>query len=138
MAALARPIGAGGQPTSRHVWPEPLAQRVQDAELPQRRALILRFEAWARTAGESWLNVVGWAPLVSTWRGGGRGSPREVRGHAPTRLHDAVCASDGRLRMCGGCAGPGARELVRLVAGAPAVRKGGAHHGRHDRAPGRA
>ena len=48
MAALARPIGAGGQPTSRHVWPEPLAQRVQDAELPQRRALIVRFEAWAR------------------------------------------------------------------------------------------
>ena len=35
IAAHAAPIGSGGQPTSRHVWPEPLALQVVDGGLAQ-------------------------------------------------------------------------------------------------------
>ena len=76
--------------------------------------------------------------MCRTWRASGRRSPHKVSDLAPTRLHDAVCASDGRLRLRGGCAGGNTRELARLVAGAPAGLNGAAHHDGHGRAPGRA
>ena len=50
-------------------------------------------------------------PLCVIWCTIRRDSSHKARNLASTRLPHAVCAADGRLRMCGACAGGGADDL---------------------------
>ena len=69
------------------------------------------------------------------WRASDRGSPHKARLHASTPLPHAVYASDGRVRLCRGCAGGEAGGTERRVPWAHAALGESIYHGQQFKAP---